>query len=39
MENLFCPGHFNRGIKDDFLFINIRKVPKEMLKTEGEARD
>ena len=24
------------GIKHDFLFINIRKVPMEMLKTEGE---
>ena len=28
----------NRGIKHDFLFINIRKVPREVLKTEGEAR-
>ena len=30
--------HFNRGIKHDFPFINIRKVPREVLKTEGEAR-
>ena len=29
---------FNRGIKHDFPFINIRKVPREVLKTEGEAR-
>ena len=29
----------NRGIKHDFLFINIRKVWREVLKTEGEARD
>ena len=28
----------NRGIKHDFPFINIRKVPKEVLKTEGKAR-
>ena len=27
-----------RGIKYDFLFINIRKVPREVLKSEGEAR-
>ena len=27
-----------RGIKQDFPFINIRKVPREVLKTEGEAR-
>ena len=26
------------GIKHDFSFINIRKVPREVLKTEGEAR-
>ena len=26
------------GIKHDFPFINIRKVPREVLKTEGEAR-
>ena len=31
-------GKHNRGIKHDFLFINIRKVPREVLKTEGEAR-
>ena len=29
---------YNRGIKDDFPVINIRKVPREVLKTEGEAR-
>ena len=28
----------NRGIKHDFPIINIRKVPREVLKTEGEAR-
>ena len=28
----------NRGIKNDFPFINICKVPREVLKTEGEAR-
>ena len=27
---------FNRGIKHDFPLINIRKVPREVLKTEGE---
>ena len=26
------------GIKHDFPFINIRKVPREVLNTEGEAR-
>ena len=30
--------NFNRGIKHDFPFINIRMVPREALKTEGEAR-
>ena len=29
---------FTRGIKHDFPFINICKVPREVLKTEGEAR-
>ena len=29
---------FNKGIKHDFTFINICKVPREVLKTEGEAR-
>ena len=29
---------FIRGIKHDFPFINIQKVPREVLKTEGEAR-
>ena len=28
----------NRGIKHDFPFINIRMVPREVLKNEGEAR-
>ena len=28
----------NRGIKHDFPFSNIRKVPREVLKTEGVAR-
>ena len=28
----------NRGIKHDFPSINIRKVTREVLKTEGEAR-
>ena len=26
------------GIKNDFPFINILKVPRELLKTEGETR-
>ena len=30
--------HVTRGIKHDFPFINIRKVPREVLKTEGEAQ-
>ena len=30
--------HITRGIKHDFPFINICKVPREVLKTEGEAR-
>ena len=29
---------FIRGIKHDFPFISIRKVPREMLKTKGKAR-
>ena len=29
---------YNRGIKHDFPFINSRKFPREVLKTEGEAR-
>ena len=28
---------YNRGIKHDFPFINICNVPREELKTEGEA--
>ena len=32
-------NHFyNRGIKHDFPFINIYNIPREVLKTEGEAR-
>ena len=27
-----------RGMKHDFPFINIRKVPREVLKTEGKIR-
>ena len=30
--------HISIGIKHDFPFINIRKVPREVLKTEGEAK-
>ena len=33
-----CEDNNTRGIKQDFPFINIRKVPREVLKTEGEAR-
>ena len=33
-----CEDNNTRGIKQDFTFINIRKVPREVLKTEGEAR-
>ena len=33
---VICPA--DRGIKHDFPFINICKVPREVLKTEGEAR-
>ena len=29
----------NRGIKHDFPFINIRKVPRDGLKTEDATRD
>ena len=29
---------YNKGIKHDFPFINIRKVLREELKTEGKAR-
>ena len=28
----------NRGIKHDFPFINICKVPREVLETEGKAQ-
>ena len=33
-----CVPVITRGIKPDFPFINIHKVPREVLKTEGEAR-
>ena len=33
-----CFVTYIRGIKLDFPFINIQKVPREVLKTEGEAR-
>ena len=33
-----CKLFVNRGIKHDFPFINIRKVLREVLKTEGVAR-
>ena len=29
---------YDRGVKHDFPFINTRKVPREVLKAEGEAR-
>ena len=37
-EDLAAESHVgnNKGIKHDFPFINIRKVPREALKTEGE---
>ena len=39
MENLSLGiPTINRGIKHDFPIINICKVPREVLKTEGEAR-
>ena len=31
--------YFVMGVKHDFPFINIRKVPREVLKTKGEPRD
>ena len=31
-------NNFNRGVKHDFPFIDICKVPREVLTTEGEAR-
>ena len=32
-----CDADINRGTKHDFPFINIHKVPREVLKTEGIA--
>ena len=37
-RELICLLSFTRGIKHDFPFINIFKVPREVLKTVGEAR-
>ena len=37
-EVLCLKAEMNRGIKHDFPFINICKVPREVLKTEDEAR-
>ena len=37
LPNVWCTEN-SRGIKHNFPFINIRKVPREVLKTEGEAR-
>ena len=31
-------GRRDIGVKHNFPFINNRKVPRELLKTEGEAR-
>ena len=39
MTKLSCMKfYFNRKFKHDFPLINVRKVPREVLKTEGEAR-
>ena len=39
MPQLYISGKcMNRRIKHDFPFINICKVPREVLKTEGEAQ-
>ena len=41
MGKTYCTNHSilcTRGIKYDFPFINVRKVPREVLKIEGEAR-
>ena len=38
LKNLSLELLTNIGIKHDFPFINIRKVPREALKTKGEAR-
>ena len=35
-SHLFFVIGFTRGIKHDVPFIKIRKVPKEVLKSEGE---
>ena len=37
-ERFSCNVAINIGINHDFPFINIRKVPREVLKTEGVAR-
>ena len=36
--NTLAPSFMIGGIKHDFPFINICKVPREVLKTEGGAR-
>ena len=33
-----CIDNVNRGIEHDIPFVNIRKVPREVLKTESEDR-
>ena len=38
-KTLFLAIENNRGIKHDFPFINICNVPREVLKSESEARD
>ena len=38
LNNLKLFDRHDRGIKHDFPFINICKVPREVLKTEGVAR-
>ena len=38
IPSFFSENEFSIGIKNDFPFINIRKVPREVLKTNGEAR-
>ena len=38
-EESVSTGDIIIGIKHEFPLINIRKVPRELLKTEGEARN
>ena len=37
LPRMSCEMNLNRGIKHDFPFINIRKVPRKVLKTQDEA--